>query len=171
MNYLSLNEADAGFVMENGTVDLNRNFVVICGFAGVGKSTLAEKTKGTAWEVIDLESSDFDKAGFPDNYFGKLRSLRDTAKMEGKHILVCCSAHPEVQEGLARYGFKPIYVSPDPELKPEYTERYYSRKNHPAPVDVIVDHFEEWVAAMRKLPGMHIHLHEGQFLGDRVVAE
>ena len=46
---------------------------VICGFPGVGKSTLFKELEDSDYLVLDSDSSTFDKTKFPENYIEHIK--------------------------------------------------------------------------------------------------
>jgi len=93
---------------------------IICGFPGVGKSYLAEHNP----DFIDLESSDFDKQHFPDNYVQCIKQHY----LAGKTVLT--STHKEVLQELINDDDIKIFMicMPHLSLKKEYLDRYRYRK-------------------------------------------
>lgn len=92
--------------------------IVICAFAGCGKSTFAQNKK-----ALDLDSSFFDKADFPDNYAFSIKDFYYNSSFD--YILV--STHSEIREELYNLGIPFILVHPNIELKEEYLQRYIQR--------------------------------------------
>lgn len=155
---------------------LDSRCVVICGFPGVGKSTFADKkvlwlegrTKRSvpkSWRIIDLESSEFDKSMFPENYVGHIANIRDRCDELGNRIVICCSSHKDVREELLNSGIVPVVVIPSLDDKAAYEASLRARVGHPAPVDIIMANLDAWIKeiedderldVVRLQPGQHL---------------
>lgn len=96
--------------------------IVICGFPGVGKTTLFNLLKEQGIRVLDSDSSKFPKDGFPANYIEHI----EQAIAEDNIVLV--STHAEVRAALAAKGINYILARPATvEQKEEYLQRYRDR--------------------------------------------
>lgn len=159
---------------------LNEQVIVVCGFPGIGKSTFSKQSpiqtpedkiagrppESCAWEVIDLESSDFDKAHFPGNYVDKMCLIFEITGWSGNHKVVLCSSHKVVRDAFREACIPFVMIYPDKSLKEEYIARYKSRENHPMPLEVVEKFWDTWIDEMEAEKGDRIVLQSGQFLGD-----
>lgn len=118
---------------------------VICGFPGVGKSTLFKELKDSDYKVLDSDSSTFDKAEFPDNYIKHIKEK--TA--EGYTILA--SSHDVVRNALINNKMLFTLVYPDKSLKDEYLERYKERGSPQKFIDLLDSKWYEWIGQCDEL--------------------
>jgi hypothetical protein len=103
---------------------------IICGFAGIGKSTLAKKYRN----VVDLESTPFEKSW--DKY---AKVARHMAK-NGYTVLLSC--HKEIREEL-HSGY---YIAKPRQLdRIEYINRYKARGNDEAFVTMMNQNWEKFI--------------------------
>lgn len=108
--------------------------MIICGYAGTGKSTAAKKIPG----VIDLESTPFQKDW--------KTYVRVAKHMSDNGYIVLMSCHRELREELASQEIPYIVVVPDKGHKKEYKKRYEERGNTLEFIKVQMDNWEKWVA-------------------------
>jgi hypothetical protein len=111
--------------------------MIICGFAGIGKSTMARENAG----VVDLESTPFQKDW--STYARVARHMRDS----GYIVLVSC--HKELRTHLYNNGIKYYVVLPNPENKEAFIQRYINRGNSE---DFIRMLDENWESFCEELP-------------------
>ena len=149
--------------------------MIYSGFAGVGKTYASE----THSNVIDLESSQFQWVNarpksieknksrysaknpeWPGNYISAIVEQAQS----GKHVLI--SAQPEVLEALAKQNIPFITVTPDVGDKEAYIQRYTDRGNPQKFIDMMTEHFEEYIDDMDKNfdATAHIKLHRYAFI-------
>ena len=123
-------------------------------FAGMGKTTLSSNKEG----YHDLESSDYQwiyldeeldteaRKGndnkvrhpeFPKNYVDAIEQI--VTMNTGQHALI--SSQPEVLAEIIKRGLDFITVTPGPELKEEYIQRYINRGNPDVFVDLMTKNF------------------------------
>ena len=112
--------------------------MIICGFAGTGKSTAAKKIKG----VIDLESTPFQKDW--DTY------ARVAMHMDKQGYIVLLSCHRELREKLHEMGADYYVVYPEKDQKRLYKMNYEMRGNTPEFIEMQMSHWDEWVGAQLK---------------------
>lgn len=103
---------------------------IICGFAGIGKSTLAKKYAN----VVDLESMPFEKDW--DRY---AKVARHMAK-NGYTVLLSC--HKEIREKLHNGYF---VAKPRQLARIEYINRYKARGNDEAFVTMMNQNWEKFI--------------------------
>lgn len=174
---IKLSKTGAYLLCTDGYHFLQRRFIVICGFPGVGKSSLAErkeiiagisfkKTDVVKWRLVDLESSNFPKEDFPDNYIERIRVLEENAHKHNQRMIVFCSSHSAVREALRQAGIEFLVAYPNKALKEEYLDRYLSRKQHPMPLKIVMDNFDKWIDEIESEEGVKLELFSGQYLSD-----
>ena len=142
---------------------------IICGFSGIGKSTVAQKNK----RILDFESSGYSNIfengfvvsrnkDFPENYIDKLEELIKTN--EADYYLLSC--HEEVRNELKTRGLKYIIVLPYMECINEYKKRWLKRGSD---IDFITKMNECWEAMIKscaKDTVPKIYLDEHEYLSD-----
>lgn len=133
---------------------------VISGFPGVGKSTMIRRaTKRGVDNILDSDSSTFDKAKFPANY---LKHIKEKTR-EGYDIL--CSSHADVRAALQEEGIIFALVYPAVECKEEYLQRYTDRGSPKAFIKLLDDKWDEWVADCKTQTGCyHVELNPGDYI-------
>lgn len=110
--------------------------MIIAGFPGIGKSTLAKQSR---W--VDLESTPFERDW--DRYAKVAKHMSNN----GYNVLV--STHPEFLQKLLAMKIRHTVVVPDPSCKDEYVARYIERGSSPEFIDLVSQHFEEWIRAIQ----------------------
>lgn len=106
--------------------------MVICGFPGIGKSSISKTIPG----VVDLESTPFNK---------DWEIYADVIEHMNKNgYTVLASSHIELRKELFNRGIKYIYVRPSKDLKEEYLERYKKRKNAKKFIDDINENWDNY---------------------------
>ena len=134
---------------------------VICGFPGVGKTTLFKQLKDQGVLISDSDSSLFPKDDFPRNYIEHIKGLL------AQGFWVLCSTHTVVRQALADAGISYALAAPAHKyLKDEYMQRYRERGSPEAflkLMDAKWDEFMDDVWVNDKV-GVHIGLGEGEYL-------
>jgi hypothetical protein len=102
---------------------------VICGFPGVGKSTLF-RNRGDL-KILDSDSSTFDKAEFPQNYIAHIKE-----KIAEGYIILA-STHDVVRNALVENNIPFGIVYPALNCKEEYLQRYRDRGSPQAFIDLM----------------------------------
>lgn len=98
--------------------------MIIVGYQGIGKSTLAGNNN-----CIDLESSNFRKNGVrPNDWYVYYCQIAEDLSKQG--FTVFTSSHKEVRDYFKQYCTEPIYcVVPSPLLKEEWIAKLTDRYN------------------------------------------
>ena len=134
---------------------------IICGFPGVGKSTLFKELKDSKYKVLDSDSSTFDKKDFPDNY------IKHIKEKTGEGYTILASSHKEVRDALIKEKMIFTLVYPDKSLKDEYLERYKERGSPQSFIDLLDKNWDTWIGQCDDLDDEHVHkvkLGAGEFV-------
>ncbi len=128
--------------------------IVIAGFAGIGKTTLANKYKN----VIDLESSlyKYDNSGLEnipieqrketirkENKDFPLNYIEEIQKQVENYDIVLVFSYPPVLDIYDKYNIKYILCYPEKEPIDYYRQRYTDRGNNQAYISKMIDTYEE----------------------------
>lgn len=116
---------------------------IILGFPGVGKTFLKERFKGSSFKVLDSDSSNFDKSGFPDNYIEYIKSNI------GKYDLILISTHEAVRKAVAKSDIMDRAIVsicyPSLDLKEDWILRLANRGNGEPFLSLIRDNYDQWI--------------------------
>lgn len=123
--------------------------MIICGFAGIGKSYLAKNQLG----VVDLESTPFNKDW--DTY------ARVAIHMANNGYTVLLSCHKELRDKLKEKKINYLVAIPDKSQKDEYVQRYRDRGNSDDFINMMYDNFEKFVTDIEQSENV---LHVPSFL-------
>lgn len=152
--------------------------MIVSAFAGVGKTTLAQKY---GKDVIDLESGDFrwlnndgteqskgsqrvQNPRFPINYLEAIKAANQ------KYKVVLISQHEVIRKCLDAVKLDYILAYPDMSMKEEFIERYRKRGNNENFIRLISTEWEKWIQALDSVQThSKIVLQKGQYLSDFVV--
>jgi hypothetical protein len=138
---------------------------VYSAFPGCGKTTYFNTTNRN---VLDSDSSKFDKKHFPDNYIDHIE--RNVLDPKVAKILV--SSHKDVRDALLKRGIPFVLVYPDRSLKDEYIQRYKDRGNNDAFVKLLDNNWDTWMDEMDQMEApkgqtlYKVKLAKGQYLTD-----
>lgn len=133
---------------------------VYSAFPGCGKTTYFNTTDKN---VLDSDSSKFDKKLFPQNYIKHIETNVGNDSVD--KILV--SSHKDVRNGLTNRGIPYVLVYPERELKDEYIERYKQRGNNDSFIKLLDNNWDIWMDEMDSQIGCYkVRLGKGQFLTD-----
>lgn len=134
--------------------------MIICGYAGIGKSYLAHNFPN----IIDLESTPFEKDW--DRYF-------KCAKHYSKQgFLVLLSCHKEIRERVVEelpYGER-ITIFPCINDKELFRKRYEQRGNTEEFIKLQMNNWEKWTSENNKLFTEHLeYMESGETLYDTII--
>lgn len=128
--------------------------MIICGFAGVGKSYIAKRYP--SW--VDLESTPFKKNW--DLYTDVAMHM----DKNGYNVMLSC--HKDVREMLKQKNAEFIVVLPNIKDKNEYIRRYKERGNTNDFIKLFEDSFEKFHSEITEDKDLNILLMErGSYLG------
>lgn len=134
---------------------------VICGFPGVGKSTVFGRKEEYRVNILDSDSSTFDKSQFPANYIAHIKE-----HTQGDNIILA-SSHDTVRAALVAEGIPFHLVFPAEDCKMEYLARYAERGSPAAFVDMMYNKWSEFIQGCMAQQGCsQTILQRGQFLND-----
>lgn len=111
--------------------------MIICGFPGIGKSSIARTLPG----IVDLESTPFNK---------NWKIYADVIEHMNKNgYTVLVSSHRELREELLNRNVNYFYVKPEKYLKEEYIERYKKRGNNKTFINQIKDNWDNYLKSLK----------------------
>mgnify|MGYP000078055975 CR=1 FL=1 len=131
--------------------------MIICGYAGIGKSTLSKRYPA----VMDLESTPFEKDWE--------RYAKCAIHYHKQGYLVLISCHKEIREEiLSMLGDDNagVYtIVPNINDKEEYRKRYTNRGNTPEFIKMQMDNWERWLSPDNAIEGEDwVEMNEGDTL-------
>lgn len=144
---------------------------IICGYPGVGKSTVASNRT----DIVDAESSAFshpfdpvtmkqeESKDFPANYVDHIERL---ASELGGYNYILASCHKEVRDELDARGIPYVVVIPGIECKDEYMKRYLKRGDRAEFIAQMYSNWDKWHEEIEENAPAIIHLLAGETLSD-----
>lgn len=134
--------------------------ILISAFPGTGKTYLCNNIK-TDKQIIDSDSSTFDKTNFPENYISNIKSHI------GKANIICISTHLEVRQQLENDNMGFLLVYPYIDLKEEYLERLRQRNAEDVILPIIEKNWPLFINQLQKQKNcIHLELQKNEFLSD-----
>ena len=141
--------------------------MIICGYAGVGKSYLSEHFPN----VMDLESTPFEKD------WERYAKCAIHYSKQGRLVLVSC--HNELRKILVYEkvfsGLEVMTIVPDVNDKEWYKEKFTQRGNTQEFIDVQMDNWEKWLdESKNRIIGEHwevLEPHENLYDGLKRLAK
>lgn len=137
--------------------------IIICGFSGIGKSSMAQAYN----DFIDLESSGYKTKDFPKNYIDEVEKIIQEDDDEISYILLSC--HAEVRAELQKRGIKYILVTPYRESKNEYLKRWLKRGDNIDFISKMDENWNDMIISCHKDNSPHIYLQENEYLSDILI--
>ncbi len=138
---------------------IENDTVLISAFPGTGKTYLYNNTDRN---VLDSDSSNFNKDNFPSNYIKHIKSNI------GKVDAIFISSHKKVREALVKNGLSYLLVYPKKQLKEEYLNRYKNRGSSDAFISFIDDNWDSFIDGLRAQNGCkHIRLGSEEYITDK----
>ncbi len=147
-----------------------RKAMVICGFPGVGKTSVANNRIN----ILDAESSAFSwiidpehlekgrkrDPNFPLNY---IKYIQDNME---RYDVILVSSHQNVRDALKAEGIPYIIVAPWAELKNEYMIRYLRRGSEIEFIDLMQNAWGDFLRGIEVDGAPVIYLDSGKYLSD-----
>lgn len=138
----------------------NDGTLIVSAFPGTGKSHLFNNTK---LNILDSDSSKFDKSKFPENYIAHIK------ENIGKVDVILVSSHEEVRNALVKNKIKFLLVYPNKSLKSEYVDRYKERGSNEKFIEKISDNWNNWIDELENQTSCEkIVLNSNEFITDVV---
>ena len=135
-----------------------KDTLVVSGFPGVGKTHLFNNKE---IDILDSDSSKFDKSDFPSNY---IRHIKENL---GKVDVILVSSHKDVRDALHNESIDFTLVYPSRELKNEFIERYKNRGSNEKFIELVSNNWDSWINELESQEGCkHIQLKSGEYLSD-----
>ena len=134
--------------------------VIISAFPGCGKSTAYVKLKNKI-DVLDSDSSLFDKKDFPNNYINHIK------ENIGKVDIIFVSSHQIVRNALKENNIHFSMYYPSKKRKNEMLELYKQRGNNEDFIYFLDNHFDFFIENIEneKIDGLKVKLeNEGDFI-------
>jgi len=156
--------------------------LIISGFAGVGKSALAQKYPN----IIDLESSDFKwiyknniikemnkekRKGITErtqNPLWPLNYIKEIMTKATKYDIVLISQSENVRDCLKENGCEYFVCFPTKQCKREFIDRYIARGNNEAFISKISTNFDNWIDDL-EAEERKIKIQSGEYLEDVLI--
>lgn len=142
--------------------------VVICGFPGVGKTSLFKESGEL--QILDSDSTNFSWADsektqrhpdWPQNYLDHIQTSR------GHADIILVSSHDVVRKALEDAGTQFTLVYPSLEMKEEYIQRYVDRGSSEQFIVLLKANYETWIQELMSQKNCtHVVLKSGQYLSD-----
>ena len=136
--------------------------IIISAFPGVGKSYLFDNKPTTIGEILDSDSSTFDKKDFPNNYLDHIESNI------GKVDIILVSSHEDVRNGLIERNIPFELVYPHPDLYSQYMTRYKERGSSESFISLLSSMWDTWIMQLDscQILGRKYMLGLGSYLSD-----
>lgn len=139
---------------------LSKRTKLISAFPGTGKSYFFDNS---FLKVLDSDSSNFDKSGFPENY---IKHIKDNI---GKADVILISSHKDVRDALVENNIKFTLVYPDKSLKEEYLKKYKERGNDEKFITLLENNWDNWLEELNNQRGCeHIVLSKDEHISDNI---
>lgn len=133
--------------------------MIICGYAGIGKSYLAHNYPN----IIDLESTPFEKDW--DRYY------KCAKHYSNQGFLVLLSCHKEIRKLVLSMPYEErITIFPYIEDKELFRKRYEQRGNNEEFIKLQMDNWEKWTSESNRLLDEHLeYMESGETLYDSII--
>lgn len=125
---------------------------IICGFAGIGKSTAAKNIPG----VVDLESTPFEKDW--NRYVKVAKHMLDSG------FVVLLSCHLELRDELQKQGVPYAVAMPQYDDKEEYLRRFKERGNTHDFIALFEKNWEKYLQTLPNETVMFVKWHLSELL-------
>lgn len=139
---------------------LSKRTKLISAFPGTGKSYFFDNS---FLKVLDIDSSNFDKSEFPENY---IKHIKDNI---GKVDVILISSHKDVRDTLLENNIKFTLVYPEKSLKDEYIKRYKQRGDDEKFITLLENNWDNWLEELNNQRGCeHIVLSKNEHISDKI---
>lgn len=137
-----------------------RNYTIICGFDGIGKSVCETYFSSVCY----LRSDDFDKGAgvWPCNYVDKVEDLIAEDRYQ---VILLCSDN-DVREELQNRHLEYFIAAPEMDLLSEYTKRWFGRGDNPKSIMKLTEQWNPSLMSVFKDNVPILRLEKGEFLSD-----
>lgn len=161
---------------------MNKEGIVIAGFAGVGKTTLAKKYTNVIdiesspykWDYTNIDTSNLEKlkgntnrkrnVDFPKNYINAIKEA------QLRYDVVLVWIHPEeILPYYDEYGIDYYLCFPAKEALSEYKERFIKRGNNKEYIDKVLNNYDLRYEQFTNNPHSKIELQLGETLEDALL--
>ena len=123
--------------IEKEQIKTKKQTFIISAFPGCGKTTAYVKLKND-FNIIDLESSFFNKNDFPNNYIEEIQNNI------GKAYIIFISPHEKIRNKLHEMNIPYILFYPNIARKDEMISLYEERGNEKVFIELMKEHFEHF---------------------------
>jgi adenylate kinase family enzyme len=141
---------------------MSKNTVIISAFPGCGKSTAFTKLKKKI-NILDSDSSTFDKSDFPNNY---IKHMKDNI---GVADIIFISSHETVRKALKEENIYYTIYYPSKYRKQEFLELYKQRGNNENFIKLLDENFNNFIDSIENDDSKDINkiklMNEGDFIG------
>lgn len=146
--------------------------LILSAFPGTGKTVL---TGYKGLNILDSDSSKFDKSEFPQNYIKHIKekvtlhSFSNPIETPLSVDILCISSHKSVREELESQRIPYTLVYPYTESKDEYLGRYKKRGSSDTFISLLNDNWRAWIKdCCSQKRCAHYRLLPQQYLSDAV---
>ena len=149
---------------------MSRKAIIICGFPGVGKTSVANNRTNILdaeysafswnWNPENLEKGRERNPEFPHNYIRFIKENMD------KYDVILVSSHKVVRDALKAEGIQYIIVAPECWCKNEYMIRYLQRGSDIDFIEQLYENWDEFHYGLVHDEVPIIWLGEGKYLSD-----
>lgn len=157
-------ENEYKLLLERIENETSNKAIIISAFPGCGKTTTTSKLKDK-YKILDLDSSDFDKKDFPQNYINTIKEKIN------EYDIIFISSHDKTRSELTNQGIEYILFYPSLERKEEMIDLYKNRGNDGVFIDLMRTHYHHFLdsVANDENASMKVCLeYEGDFLINNV---
>jgi hypothetical protein len=149
---------------------MSKKAMVICGFPGVGKTSVANNREN----ILDAESSVFSwiwnpenlekgrerNPEFPNNYIRYIKENMD------RYDVILVASHQKVRDAMKMAGIQYLIVAPMDHLKNEYLIRYLRRGSDIDFIELLNDKWYDFMRDIMNDDAPTIRLKPGENLSD-----
>ena len=139
---------------------MSKDTKVISAFPGLGKTHFYENQE-LELDVLDSDSSKFDKEFFPQNYIEHIK------ENIGKVDIILVSSHKEVRDALVDNNINFFLCYPKRDTKEEFYRRYKERGSPDGFIEFVMGKWDEWIDEIESEDGyIKVGFKKDQYLSD-----